>query len=344
MSDKILFINFWPKGGMCHYSDATVNVLIKNNEVLYLSNYKSDIQSNNKIIKLSLNPLDINNYTGLVYIIYYLFKIKPKIVHLNSGHPILFTIYPIFYFFNSIVTVHDAIPHKGERGIKILFHYIQLFYFYLFFKKIIVHSDKIKEELPYFINKSKVFIAPHVNYNHLAQTKKSTNKKNNKFKILFFGRILEYKGLKYLVEAFDCLDSHKYELTIAGEGLIDFDVNKENIKVFNRFIDDSEIPDLFNNTDIVVIPYLEASQSGVAYLSFAYSKPVIATDVGSLRDIVSNGNNGFIVKPKSQEELLSAIKHISDPYIYTECVKNIDNGNLSSDTEIAKRLMKIYNI
>jgi len=344
MKEKIVFINFWSKGGMRHYSDAIVNILSKKNDVIYLSNYKSDIGSNNKIVNLSLNPIKIYNYIDLIYIIYFLFKIKPKVVHLNSGYPVLILIYPIFYFFNSVITVHDAISHNGESLIKIFFHKIQLFMFSLFFKKIIVHSNKINSELPFYVNRNKVFIVPHVNYNHLATGHNDEKNKqiNKRFAVLFFGRILEYKGLKYLIEAFDFLDEDKYELIIAGEGDIDFKILNKNIKVINKFIPDSDIPFLFNSADVVVIPYTEASQSGVAYLSFAYIKPIIATSVGSLGDIVIDGENGYVVKPRSSKDICLAIQRINNPLIYNKFINNIKEKTLSSDLEIVNKLINIY--
>ena len=146
MKNKIIFINFWSKGGMRHYSDATVNILSKEYDVFYFSNYESLILCNNKIFKLSLNPLNIKNYRQLFFIYKEIIKIKPDVVHLNSGYPMLFPIYFLFYFFNFVITVHDAIIHEGESLVKKIFHKIQLFTFSIFFKKIIVHSDKIKNQ------------------------------------------------------------------------------------------------------------------------------------------------------------------------------------------------------
>jgi len=328
---------------MRHYSDAIVNVISNTNKVVYFSNYKSNINCSNEIVWLSLNPLDIRNYAGLVYIVYYLFKTKNKTIHLNSGYPILFFIYPLFYFFNSIITIHDAVSHKGESFLKKIVHKMQLVAYSLFFKKIIVHSDIIKRQLPSFINRNKIFVIPHINYNHLFQNNHAKGLSvKNKFTVLFFGRILEYKGLKYLINAFNNLDENKYELIIAGEGDIGIHINKKNIKVINRFISDSEIPNLFNNTDVVVVPYIEASQSGVIYLSFAYSKPVIATNVGSLDDIVNDGENGYVVRPKSSRELFLAIKKISNPLVYSKFTNNIKNVEISSNSYIENKLNNLY--
>jgi alpha-maltose-1-phosphate synthase len=339
---KIVFLNFWPSG-MHHYSDATVNVLLKEHQLLYISNYKSETFDNNKIIKLSLNPLNIFNYFSLISIFFSIIKFKPEVIHLNSGFPLLLPLYPFFFFYNSVVTVHDAISHEGETKFKRLFHEFQLFMFSIFFKKIIVHSEKIKEQLPLFINKNKVFIVPHVGYDHLVKAVPDDAKSNNdKFTILFFGRILKYKGLEYLVEAFNYLDSNKYRLIIAGNGNIDFEIKKDNIYIENRFIDDSEISRIFNEADVIAIPYLSASQSGVAHLSFAYSKPVITTNVGSLKDIIIDGKNGIIIEPASVKSLIDAIKRISEVNFYKELIYNIKEQNLNDSKEVLEKLHEAY--
>ena len=343
MKNRIIFINFWSTGGMRHYSDATVNVLSEKDDVVYISNYQNLIKCNNKIIAFSLNIFNFYNYIRLIYFIYCLIKIKPKFVHLNSGYPILLPIYPIFYFFNSVITVHDAISHEGEKEFKKLFHKIQLFLFSIFFKKIIVHSNKIKEQLPFFVSRKKVFIIPHISYNHLRE-EMSNNEKNkkDKFSVLFFGRILKYKGLEYLVKAFKKLDEEKYELIVAGEGIINFEINSKNIRIMNRFIKDEEMGKLFNWADVVVLPYISASQSGVIYLSFAFNKPVIVTNVGSMSDVVIDKFNGFLINPKSSKDIAIAIMSASNKTFYKKSVDNIKNQKLNQGDIMRKKILKVY--
>ena len=340
--NKILFINLWDKGGMRHYSDALVNKLINNNEVIYITNYASEIQVVNKLTRFSLNIFNVYNYIDMILLSIYIIRSKANTVHLNSGYPFLIFIYPIFYFFNSVATIHDAVPHEGESFLKKIFHKIQMIYFSLFFRKIIVHSEKIKKQLPFFIKKNKVFITPIPEFSHLSYNNiKEKVKHSNKFTILFFGRILEYKGLKYLVDAFNYLEDDKYELIIAGEGKINFEINKNNIQIINRFIKDEEIPFLFNKTNIVVLPYLSASQSGVIYLSFAYNKPVISTKVGSIDDIVIEKYNGLFVNPKSSIELAEKIKFLSTDNLYNEMLINLKKENKIKKNNIST-LIKIY--
>ena len=69
---------------------------------------------------------------------------------------------------------------------------------------------------------------------------------------------------------------------IAGEGdLSEYRLDAPNIRTINRFIRDDEMAALFNAAHAVALPYVSASQSGVAYMAFAFGKPVIATRVGA---------------------------------------------------------------
>ena len=69
----------------------------------------------------------------------------------------------------------------------------------------------------------------------------------------------------------------------------------------------------FDEASVVVLPYIEASQSGVVAISFAFGKPVVVTNVGSLPEVVDHGNTGLVVSPKSITELAKAIiKLLSD--------------------------------
>lgn len=344
MKSRIVFINFWPKGGMRHYSDALVNVLSKEYEVYYFTNYESSVQCNKQIFKITLSPFDGKNYSELILLCRYIVKLKPQVIHINSGHPTLLSIYFFFSFYNSFVTVHDAVTHEGERSVKKVFHKIQLFLFSCFFKKILVHSEKIKNQLPFFVNRKKVYVVPHVRLDQMlcgAETKKEVSRE--KFSVLFFGRILKYKGLEYLVEAFKGLDEKKFELIIAGEGVIDFEIKNQNIKIINRFIEDGEMGVLFGNANIVVLPYVSASQSGVVKLAFAFGKPVIVTDVGAISEIVFNEVNGLVVSPTSSEELRDAIKRISEPSTYFTLVKNIEVSNKQEDIDEINKILSVYN-
>src|SRR5258707_5206877 len=105
--------------------------------------------------------------------------------------------------------------------------------------------------------------------------------------LLFFGRIWEYKGLEYLIRAEPLISARvpDVEIVIAGRGE-DFEKYRHMMVDPDRFVIDNEtIPDdrvarYFGESSVVVLPYIDASQSGVVPIAYSFSKPVIATTVG----------------------------------------------------------------
>lgn len=337
---SIVLVNFESLGGMRHYSDSLARILSKSFKLYYFNNYKSKI-GDEKYLQFSKNL--IKNYFLFVNLLNDLEKINPKVIHINGIVKLyVCPIYILLKKYKLIVTIHDGVPHEGESFFNRVTQRINLRFISKYSSKVIVHSEKIKHELPKYFIKDKVYVVPLVNFNHLADTDKQI-KKDKRLNLLFFGRILPYKGLKYLVEAFKSLPKDKFKLIIAGEGRIDCDIpNQENIEVMNKFISDEEMKKLFSQADVLVLPYISASQSGVVYLSFAFNKPVISTKVGAIPEVVKNNFNGVLINPKLSKELTDAITLMSNKRFYNLLIKNIKNQNESGDLLIIKKLTSIY--
>jgi len=124
-------------------------------------------------------------------------------------------------------------------------------------------------------------------------------------RLLFFGKIRKYKGLSVFLEALaHAKDEIPIQATIAGEfyvaplpyrkvaerlGLSELLIWKE------RYIPNEEVPALFRQTDLVILPYLEATQSGVVPVAYQFDVPVISSDVGGLSEVVLEGRTGYLV-------------------------------------------------
>lgn len=159
--------------------------------------------------------------------------------------------------------------------------------------------------------------------------KRKECKRNN---ILFFGRITPYKGLEYLCEAMKIVRKHITDatLTIAGGGKMCFDIEPYKklgyIEIHNRYVGMEELAELLFRCDINVCPYTEATQSGVIMTSYALCKPVIATNVGGLGEMIDNGKSGILVPPKDTIALADAIINLlSDRDKIKEMSKYIQN-------------------
>lgn len=127
---------------------------------------------------------------------------------------------------------------------------------------------------------------------------------------LFFGRIDEYKGLHILLRAYEGSKS-KVPLVVAGSGALSAEeqaivAQDEDVYIVNRFIGDREMNWLFSHSLACVLPYVEASQSGVLAMSYHFSKPVIVSNVPGLTEFVKPDETGFVF---NDERELAAILH-----------------------------------
>lgn len=178
----------------------------------------------------------------------------------------------------------------------------------------ITHSKADKNLLSnsYNLEKSKIHTMLIGGYESLHK-KIKVNKNTQKCNILFFGLIRPYKGLKYLVEAYKKLDHSKFSLTIAGEIWEDDTIKKEissDINFIPRYITDKEVIELFNKADVLVLPYLRASQSGVAHIGTAYGIHLVATPLGGLRESLKGYAGIKFIKPKITEDIISTLQEI----------------------------------
>jgi glycosyltransferase involved in cell wall biosynthesis len=134
---------------------------------------------------------------------------------------------------------------------------------------------------------------------------------------LFFGRIQAYKGLRYFLDAGDVLRSrgHDFRLIVAGTGS-DLEHQRKRIastpwvELIDRYISPEEVPALFRRAMGVVLPYTDATQSGVSAMAFAFARPVIATSVGDVPDVVIDGGTGLIVPPRDGKALADAMEKL----------------------------------
>ncbi|WMT72967.1 glycosyltransferase family 4 protein [Bradyrhizobium sp. Ash2021] len=134
---------------------------------------------------------------------------------------------------------------------------------------------------------------------------------------LFFGRIEAYKGLGFVLEAgrLLALRGFTFRLVIAGTGSA-LDLYRPQLRempwveLTDRRIHADEIPQIFRRASAVVLPYTDATQSGVAAMAFGFGRPVIASCVGGLPDVVANEYNGLLVPPKDVGALAEAMARV----------------------------------
>ncbi|HNX00455.1 MAG TPA: glycosyltransferase [Candidatus Cloacimonadota bacterium] len=137
-------------------------------------------------------------------------------------------------------------------------------------------------------------------------------------RILFFGFIKHYKGLDVLLKAMPAILKQipGLQLLVVGEvygnddrykNLIQsLDIGK-HVEFHAEYVPNEEVEKYFTNTDVCVLPYRTATQSGITQLAFAFHTPVIATRVGGLTEVIEEGKNGFLVEPENPSQLADAV-------------------------------------
>lgn len=213
---------------------------------------------------------------------------------------------------NIVTTIHDVNLHVGEEN-----RIIERINTNLIKKsrKLITLTNSFKELIAeqYEKNIDDICWIEHANFNYYRPDN-FINKNEITKKILFFGRINKYKGISVLLDAMKEIKKKNFDirLEIVGNGVFtkeDFGKINElgyQVDVTNRWIMDEEIYKFFIDIDIVVVPYIEASQSGVVMTAYTFGKPVIVTDVGGLPDQVTP-ETGVVIKSGNADELANAI-------------------------------------
>lgn len=135
--------------------------------------------------------------------------------------------------------------------------------------------------------------------------------------ILFFGKIRKYKGLAVLLEAMPkVLSQLDCRLIVIGEFYDPIDKYRDIIRklelenwvsIDNRYVENEEVPGIFAQADVLVLPYLTASQSAVAQIALSNGLPVIASDAGGLSEAVLDGVNGLLFPSGDADALADRI-------------------------------------
>lgn len=185
--------------------------------------------------------------------------------------------------------------------------------------RFIVHSTIERERLASLIGFRQISVSPHPVYDQFPQCTSSLGRRS-RLELLFFGFVRPYKGLDVLLDALALLIDRDIFLTIAGEFWEDPSRTKARIEslgiahmveIIPRYVGEFETAQLFDRADVIVLPYVSATTSGVIPLAYHYGRPVIATRVGGIPEVIDQYRTGLLVAPGSSHELADAITYMS---------------------------------
>jgi glycosyltransferase involved in cell wall biosynthesis len=252
--------------------------------------------------------------------------VDPHVLHVQQGHlwfnlllPWLRRRYP------TIVTIHDLRPHLGDelskktpqRVMNIAFRSAD---------RLIVHADVVKQAVVAELGlaSSDVDVIPLTVPELIPIATERSPESTPEPRVLFFGRIWPYKGLEYLIRAEPRITEvvPDTRIVIAGTGE---DIGRytaemthpDRFDLHNDFVTNDELAGLLDDAAVVVAPYVDATQSGVIPLAYAAARPVVATDVGGLPEMVEHGVTGFVIPPRDAAALADAVLRIlKDPQLW----------------------------
>ncbi|MBN8703144.1 MAG: glycosyltransferase [Bacteroidetes bacterium] len=232
-----------------------------------------------------------------------------------------------------VITILDnVIPHEKRIGDIALNNY-----FLNQNHGFVVMSDVVKNDLLSLKPNAKYIYHQHPLYNHFgnkldkAGARAQLNLPADKKILLFFGFIRGYKGLDLLIKAMKNL-SEEYHLVIAGEIYGSFDEYDALISELGvstkitqlvRYINDAEVSVLFSAADVNVLPYKSATQSGITSIAYHFDLPIIATDVGGLKESIYHNKTGLIVPEPNPDQITSSINDYFSANKSVEFEKNI---------------------
>ncbi len=250
-----------------------------------------------------------------------------------------------------ISILDNVIPHE-----KRFFDNILNRYFLRRNDGFIVMSDKVLKDLLSFRPDAKYLRINHPVYNQfglkldkeIALNNLGLDSTRNVKRLLFFGIIRDYKGLDLLIKAMALL-AGDYELIIAGEVYGSFDKYQEiidhlnlksKIKLFNHYIPDDQVTNFFSASDVCVLPYKSATQSGIISISKHFEVPIIATDVGGLKESFEHLKSGYLVNEISPLAIAQGIDAFFEKSLDQSCTSYIQTENKENSWEsFAKKLI-----
>ena len=288
---------------------------------------------------------------------------KPRIFHIlwnNKFESFDRTLLMLYYKLlgkKIVLTAHNVNAGKRDSNDS-SFNRLTLKIQYRLCDHIFVHTEKMKCELinTFRLQENRISVIPFGINNSVPNTglapseaRRRLGVPEGKKTILFFGRITPYKGVEYLIDAFHRASAgvDEYRLIIAGRldgasgekywntlgDTIRQDVREGRVLLKTEFIPDEQTELYFKAADVLALPYRNIYQSGVLFLGHSFGLPVLAADVGSLKDDIVEGKTGFVFKPEDPDDLARAIKE----YFASDLYINLENRRQEIREDATKR-------
>lgn len=324
------------KGGIAHYTDLLCRALREDGNEVQLYSFKFQYpkllykkpQKDMKSSGFGTNDADFCIHTlnpfNWIKVVGRIKKQKPELIILQWWHPYFapcfWSICKLLRREKILFVCHNVFPHERFPLDRLLTKWTLGCGGYF-----ITQSKMDARDLLSVKHDAVYRVTPHPTYGMFCKQGMSMQKAREQLQIdqgqrvlLFFGFVRKYKGLQYLLEAMKLLMERDFQvqLWVVGDFGEDKEEYFEQIRTFKigdqvhmveGYVPDNEVEKYFVASDLVVLPYLSATQSGIVQIAFGFEKPVLVTEVGGLPDVVTNDKTGYVVEPRSAEMIAEAI-------------------------------------
>jgi glycosyltransferase involved in cell wall biosynthesis len=228
-------------------------------------------------------------------------------------------LYPMIRKIPLVFTVHDPYQHPGNRRFFIMYMDLLQAFFIRKAKRLVVHGDVMRRQLLQRYPR----VRPEEVLSHLIgdsslQSRMDSNASAESDPspdniILFFGNVRPNKGVPYLVKAEPLLAAKldNFRIHIVGRCADDsykkLIVDRSRYVLSEQFLPHDKVAEVFSAATVVVLPYLDATQTAVIPLAYGYGRPVVASAVGGIVDMVEDGKTGILVEPRNERALADAL-------------------------------------
>ncbi len=241
-------------------------------------------------------------------------KLQPDIVNIIGHAPFVKQINQFLWQFPRVHTVHEVVGHSEDfqfsESAQMLEYLVKKNQYFIFPSKITRSRFHERYDLARD-HTCQIYFGNFELYGCYADPRTVADKAS----VLFLGRLLKYKGLEYLIEASEMCYKRipHFKLLIVGRGKLDSLkqlVNKPYIEFINNAVPSSEVARYIERSAAVVCPYVSSSSSGIPMSAYVFNKPVIASDVDGLNEMVQESVNGLLVPPRDAKVLAGAIESV----------------------------------
>jgi glycosyltransferase involved in cell wall biosynthesis len=336
-NNKLMLISFNTKEGMKLIADSYIGNFASLAKVTAITDrdYQPEIvNSSTTDIKFDLFRLssskkhlsmamDVFNPILIFKVLSIYIRVKPEACYFISAHPlnpVALVLFRLFAKFSNpqvklFSHIHDVKPHAATKNYAL----IDLFQSWQIARSdlLVVYGHTLKQMLMtrFKIKPERVLVSWH-GVNRVNDSKYHQNSSNSLKYITLSGRLDKYKGIDLFLDAARYFQEHHADIrfVLAGRGDLseyqDRIDSLTNLTIVNRFLSNDEVDELMIQSFAVLLPYIDASQSGVIPIAYYNGCPVIVSDVGGLREAVIEGETGYVFERGNLSQAIERIEAV----------------------------------